>query len=158
MSGPEAGKDGARPPGRSTWRSAGLLIVGVIAVYICTVGTYRILNATLFPETRQIDLACREGTRALFAAIEKAREKTAHLAQPEREALSMFRSQIEPTWSKFHAVTERCRTEGDKDALSTLRTLELLRYAEERAVRYQAIDLTLLRNRAPRQVRALRAP
>lgn len=137
-------------------RKAGLVACGILAVYISGVGTYRILNATLFPDRLPTELGCRQGTQALFRAVEQAREKTSHLAQPEREALSIFRSEIEPIWSKFHTISEKCVRDGDKDALSALRTVELLRYAEERTVRYQAIDLTLLRKRAPRQVRALK--
>jgi hypothetical protein len=158
MSASEAGGERARPPGRSPLRTAGLVFVGIVAVYVCTVGTYRILNATLFPDAVTNEYGCRQGAQALFRAVELAREKTSHLAQPEREALSIFRSEIEPTWSKFHAISKECVKDGDKEALSALRTVELLRYAEERTVRYQAIDLTLLRKRAPRQVRALKAP
>jgi hypothetical protein len=39
--------------------------------------------------------------------------------------------------------------QGDLPALKALRTIELLRYAEERAVRYEALDLSRLRQRVP---------
>jgi hypothetical protein len=49
-------------------------------------------------------------------------------------------------------VRALCKKDGDEAALQALRSVELLRYAEERAVRYNAIDLTKWRQLTPKLI------
>jgi hypothetical protein len=146
------------PPGRSTVRKAGLVAIGFVSIYVALLSTVQILNASLWPEISATKYTCRSGTRALYQSVEQARLRAAHITMPEREALVDFRNQLQPVWSQEPAVRALCEKDGDQEALSALRSVELLRYAEERSVRYSAIDLTMWRERAPRQVGALNAP
>jgi hypothetical protein len=130
----------------------------VASVYLSAVSTYQILNTTLFPDPGTTEYSCREGTKVLYESVALARQKTAALAQPEREALALFREEVAPTWKQAHAISAACTKDNDQQALKTLRSVTLLRYAEERAVRYQAIDLTRWRKQAPEEVLALSAP
>lgn len=147
-----------RPPSRSPLRKAGLVLIVIASVYLSAVSTYQILNTTLFPDPGTTKYSCREGTKALYESVARARMRTAALAHPEREALALFRDELAPTWKQAHAVRAACSQDNDRKALQTLRSVTFLRYAEERAVRYQAIDLTRFRKQAPEEVRALFAP
>lgn len=158
MTGSESSPKPNRLPPRSPLRIAGLVLVGALSVYLAGASTRRIFQATLFPDPGKTEYSCREGTKALYESVERARTRTASLAKPEREALAIFRQELEPTWKQVHAVRAACSNDGDRQALQTLRSVTLLRYAEERAVRYQAIDLTRWRKQAPQEVLALSAP
>lgn len=147
-----------RPPSRSPLRKAGLALIVLASVYLSAVSTYQILSTTLFPHPGKTKYSCREGTKVLYESVVSARKRTAALAQPEREALSLFRDELAPTWKQAHAIRAACSNDKDQQALLTLRSVTLLRYAEERAVRYQAIDLTRWRKQAPDEVLALFAP
>lgn len=147
-----------RPPSRSPLRKAGLVLIVVASVYLSAVSAYQILHTTLFPDPGTTRYSCREGTKVLYESVARARHRTATLAKPEREALALFRSELAPIWKQAHAVRAACAKDNDQKALQTLRSVTLLRYAEERAVRYQAIDLTRWRKRAPEEVLALSAP
>lgn len=158
MSGSDSPTKANRLPPRSPMRVAGLVVVGALSVYLAGVSTWRIFQTTLFVDPGQSEYTCREGTKALYESVERARTRTASLAKPEREALAIFRRELEPTWKQVHAVRAACAKDQDRKALKTLRSVTLLRYAEERAVRYQAIDLTRWRKQAPQEVLALTAP
>lgn len=142
-------------PGRSPARTIGLAVIGLCSVYVAAASTYRIFQETLFPEISHTDYTCRTGTTALYEAVEHARHLAADSARPERAALEAFREHLIPVWEQAPAVRQKCETDGDQEALRAFRTVELLRYAEERAVRYNAIDLTKWRLRAPELVGAL---
>lgn len=146
------------PQGRSLARRIGLVCVSLVSVYLAGASTYRIFQETLFPEVTATNHTCRSGTRALFEAVEGARALAAKSTQPERVALREFRQQLAPVWSHAPSVRARCQEDRDEHALEALRIVELLRYAEERAVRYNAIDLTKWRVRAPELVGALNGP
>jgi hypothetical protein len=128
-------------------RRAGLFVVGLLFVALSTLCTVQIVKAVWFPEYRAVEAPCRSAVLGLVAAVQRARERAAAEGpEGERAALIRFRSALEPEWSKLAGVRRACR-EDDK-ALRALRTVELLRYAEERAVRYEALGLSPLRQRA----------
>ncbi len=155
MASPDGNQHSATPPPRSPLRKAGLVVVTALAVWVAVVSSYRIISSTIFAKPGKSELSCREGTRELYESVERARTKTAALAKPEREALAIFRKEVEPVWRQMEGVRSACQSDKDTQALQTLRSVTLLRYAEERAVRYQAIDLTRWRKEAPEQVNAL---
>lgn len=101
---------------------------------------------------------CRDGVRALLAGVYRARGSAAARGEGEREALAAFRRALEPEWSHAAAIATACRQGRDGAALAAFRQVELLRYAEEQAVRYEALDLSLLRRRAPALVGSLAPP
>lgn len=146
------------PPSRSPLRKVGLVLILVVSVYLSAVSTYQILSTTLFPDPGTTQYSCREGAKVLYESVARARQQTAALDKPEREALALFRRELAPTWAQANAIAAACTKDNDQQALKALRSVTLLRYAEERAVRYQAIDLTRFRKQAPDEVLALSAP
>lgn len=147
----------SRPP-RSLWRWAGLIVISVAAFGLAGASTYQILGSTLFPPTPPIDMSCREGTRALYLSIGEARERAVGRTLPELDALAAFRDDLKPIWNLAPSVRALCEKDNDREALKALRSVEILRFAEERAVRYVSLDLTRVRWRAPRLVEALGSP
>jgi hypothetical protein len=93
-------------------------------------------------------LECRAGLSALISAIHRARTAASKVSG-EHAALATFRDALLPEWSTRPAFDERCA--GDADALQSLGEIDRLRYAEEHALRYEALDVAGRRTR----VRAL---
>lgn len=134
-----------RRPRLSPGRRAGLLVVGLLAIALAATCTVQIVLAVWFPDRSIQGISCRPAVLDLVAAVDRARERAAADPQGERAALQVFRQSLEPEWARLGSVRAACR--NDDDALRALRTVELLRYAEERAVRYEALDLASLRQR-----------
>ncbi len=137
----------AARPRRGAVHRAGLILVAALSVAFATVCTTQIVLAVWFPPEPPWDVSCREGLKGLIGAVERARANAAAEAGGERRALLGFRESLEPEWSRAATVRSLCR--NDPPAMKALRTIELLRYAEERAVRYEALDLSRLRQRVP---------
>lgn len=133
----------------------GVIVVAVVAVFLTAASAYRILSAVFDPPLVPTELSCGEGTRQLLASVERARERAAAQAHGERAALADFRTALEPEWAVSATIRNKCKASMNPSAIAAYRAVELLRYAEERAVRYEAIDLSRLRQRAPRLVSAL---
>jgi len=136
-------------------RRLGLAAVAVLAIGLTAGASGQILWAVFSPPGAGEAAACRTGVVALLTGIERARWEAAGQGGGERTALAVFRRALEPEWSHAAAIENRCRRDGDREALRAFRQVELLRYAEERAVRYEALDLSLLRRRAPDLARSL---
>jgi hypothetical protein len=141
---------------RSALNRAGLLAIGVLSVAFATICTTRIVLTVWFPERPPWDVTCRTGVDRLLTAVERARAQAAIEPTGERAALEDFRNALEPEWTHLATVRDLCQ--GDQAALRGLRTVELLRYAEERAVRYEALDLSRLRQRVPTLRKELTGP
>lgn len=143
-------------PAPKTPRSRfGLAVVGTLAVLLTTISAGHILLAVFAPPLPSTKLSCAEGTRELLEAVKRARERAAAQSHGERAALADFRSALEPQWHFAATIRKKCKSSQDKTSYAAYRAVELLRYAEERAVRYEAIDLSRLRQRAPQLVGAL---
>lgn len=150
----ETGQSG-RLPSRSLPRVIGLVVIAVVAVTLACVTTYTVVRDTLFPETPETSFTCRSGTVALFESVQSARRSAADRNESERLALEKFRSELEQLWSQAPTVRALCEKENDQAGLEAFHSVELLRYAEERAVRYSALDLSKVRLRTPELVHAL---
>lgn len=148
------GTEPAARPRRSLFRSCGLAVIGVLAVALTSSATFQILHETLFPGAAPSELSCDEGLNRLYSSIQRAREQAAKQLAGERAALADFRAALEPEWSEAASIRARCRLDSKKQGLDALRLVELLRYAEERAVRYEALDLARLRRTTPEALRA----
>jgi|SRR6187402_2920328 len=150
----------ARPArrGRGPIRQSVLWLLGGLALWLIGFGTLSVLSQSLWPplETTQYD--CRSGAQALLEALETARNHATDHTLNEREALRAFRSDLHPAWGQSRAIVHRCERSQDKVALRAIRSLELLRYAEERSIRLNAVELTHLRRTTPRLVKALSIP
>ena len=140
---------------RGTARTVALAMLGGFAVWLTVVGTYQVLKQSFWPELRTTHFDCRDGAHSLLQALESARNRASEQTLNEREALSTFRADLEPVWQQAAAIRYTCEMKRDQVALRALRSLELLRYAEERSIRLSAVDLTQLRRSTPRLVSVL---
>jgi len=88
---------------------------------------------------------CREGIRSLISAVYQARRAAAAETGGERAAVKRFRAQLQQQWDGRAALDQACQ--GDAPARVLLREVDLLRYAEERSVRGDAVDVARRRRR-----------
>ena len=96
---------------------------------------------------------CRAGLSALISAIHRARTAASQVSG-EHAALTTFRNALLPEWSTRPAYDARCA--GDAEALKSLGEIDRLRYAEEHALRYEALDVAGRRTRVQALERQLR--
>ena len=94
---------------------------------------------------------CRPGVRQLIRSVREARHAAAAESGGEQAALQRFREVLRPTWGARSRIGQQCA--GDPVATRALKQVDLLRYAEEHAVRYEVHELAERR----RQVRAVEA-
>ena len=71
----------------------------------------------------------------------------------EREAVARFRAALDPEWSIRFAIGEQCK--NDLDSMRALGEVDRLRYGEEHALRYEALDIASLRKRVEFEERSL---
>jgi hypothetical protein len=117
-----------------------LVVAGATAIW-----TLQIVRQVWWPPFRESPVDCRTGLGGLARAVTRARLAAARESGDERAALARFRAALEPEWATRQGVEVRCR--GDVEALRSLKDLDALRYAEEHAVRYEAVGLASLRRR-----------
>jgi hypothetical protein len=82
---------------------------------------------------------CRPGITGLITAVRRARVAAANGTGGEREAMQRFREALLPEWSARGGLGVRCQ--GDREATMALGEVDRLRYAEEHALRYEALDV-----------------
>ena len=63
----------------------------------------------------------------------------------EREAVARFRTALDPEWSLRSTIGDQCK--DDHDSMRALGEVDRLRYGEEHALRYEALDIASLRKR-----------
>jgi hypothetical protein len=134
---------------RRTGRRAGIAIFGAIMVTFTAVLTLQILRAVFSPDIVAVATKCRPGLRGLVVAVRRARLAAASESGDERAALGRFRSALRPEWDSRASLDEVCAS--DHQARAALAEIDALRYAEEHAVRYEAVGLAPQR----RKVQAL---
>jgi hypothetical protein len=111
--------------------------------------TVQIIQQAWFPERGPANVSCRDGVLGLISAIRRARQAADAETGGERAAVERFRSALDPEWRGRNALDAACR--GDTVGERGLRDVDRLRYAEEHATRYEAVDLA----RRRRGIRAL---
>jgi hypothetical protein len=117
----------------------------VCSVEICL----QVWNPAIVPTP----VGCSAGTLELVDAIEAARIASADQAE-EHAALARFRSAVASAWAHRAALEHSCA--GDPEAIRRLHAVDRLRYAEEHAVRYGAVDLAKRRQEVKRFTPVLR--
>lgn len=133
----------------------GLVAFGLVAMTILPAG--QVIRQAFWPLSGPTHFNCREGTRALLRATERARQTVqSDSSQTVGHALSLFRAALEPEWREEAAILAQCNQTKDGQAIEALRTVVFLRYAEERAVRAESLDLARLRVKAPALVERLK--
>ena len=138
----------APPPDRdaAVRRRGRIFGIGVFIVLVTTftvVCAIQILVQVWAPSGAATDGDCRQGLQRLVTALERARRAAAAETGGERAALRQFRKNLMPEWSARPTLTQRC--ESEQALKRGLRQVDLLRYAEEHAVRYEATDVARLR-------------
>jgi hypothetical protein len=126
-------------------RRVGIAVFGLIVGGATATWTIQILMAVFAPTVDAVATDCRSGTRGLLVAVRRARLAAASENGDERAALASFRAALEPEWSARTSLTSVCRS--DPKAQTALTEIDALRYAEEHAVRYEAVGLAPQRRR-----------
>ena len=130
---------------RRTGRRVGVAIFALIVGGATAVWTTQILIAVFAPPIERVAQDCRGGTRDLLAAVRRARLAAAAESGDERAALARFRAALEPEWGARTSLDSICQHEPK--ARVALSEIDALRYAEEHAVRYEAVGLASQRRR-----------
>lgn len=120
-------------------RRAGLVVFGLIVSGITLTWTVQIIRQTFFPAGTPHGESCRPGVLALIGAVRRARHAADEETGGERAAVTRFRAALAPEWEGRDAVAVTCR--GDALGERALREVDRLRFAEEHATRYEAVDL-----------------
>ena len=117
------------------------LLIGGFTV-ICSI---QIIQQVWFPQLGPGGPDCSTGTRRLVLALERARRAAAAESGNESAALARFRSQLAPEWNDRALIERACSS--DPGSRRALEDLVELRYAEEHAVRFEAVGLAGLRRK-----------
>lgn len=145
--------DGGLDRARQLGRTIGIAVFSLIVATFTVVCSVQICLQVWAPEVFPSSLDCSAGTLRLVEAIEAARVASADQAE-EQPALARFRGALSPVWMQRPAIDRACA--GDTVALQRLKAVDRLRYAEEHAVRYGAIDLAKRRQEVKRLIPLLR--
>ncbi|HMJ13842.1 MAG TPA: hypothetical protein VK524_20635 [Polyangiaceae bacterium] len=141
---------------RRLGRRLGIALFALLLSSFTLVCSFQIVRDVWFPSEGPAVGSCRGGIRSLVSAVERARNAAAAENGDERAALSRFRAKLAPEWQSLPAVEHAC--EKDQQARDALRDVVELRFAEEHAVRYEAVALARLRRRVQALDPGLRAP
>jgi hypothetical protein len=121
-------------------RRAGIALFASFVALATAVWTYQVLFQVFSTEPSPPGFACGPATVRLALAVKRARAAAASSgASSEREALERFRKALEPEWNQRKAMDAAC--DADPQARAALSDVDALRYAEEHAVRYEAMGL-----------------
>ena len=130
---------------RRNGRRAGIVVFSLIMVFATGSWTYQILRAVFSPPVVTVATECRTGVRGLLVAVRRARQAAASETGDERAALARFRTALGPEWNSRASLESICLP--DAKAYAALAEIDALRYAEEHAVRYEAVGLAPQRRR-----------
>lgn len=126
---------------RRTGRRVGIVAFAIIVAGATALWTVQIIQQVWVQDPLRGGRvgSCRSALGDLIVALQRARAAAARERNGERAALSRFRQALLPEWGQRSAVNVACR--GDASAEGALSRLDALRYAEEHAVRYEAVAL-----------------
>jgi hypothetical protein len=128
---------------RRRGRAVGTAVFAAVITSFTAVCSVQIIMQAWAPPVDSGEVDCHRDVQALIGAVRRAREAAIQAASGEREAVSRFRSALEPEWSHRPAVGEKCQ--NDPETVRTLEEVDRLRYGEEHALRYEALDIASLR-------------
>lgn len=141
---------------RRRGRRAGLVVFGVLVASVTAWWSIQILQQVWAPAAPALTEPCRVALRGLLEGVNGARRAAAAEVGGEKASLRAFREALGPSWSTRPALDQACA--GDAEAMTALREIDELRYAEEHAVRYEAVRLARQRKRARAIAEQLGAP
>ncbi len=134
---------------RGPLKQAMLIFFGLIAAALAVASAWQILAKAFEAADRKYADGCNAGTARLYSALVRAKDVAANSEAGERSALPAFRKALLPEWNDDKRIRRACRIDSSLAERNAFRAVELLRYAEERAVRFEAVDLSRLRRQAP---------
>lgn len=146
MASSEKSRPQAKSRGARMGRRLGVVAFAIPVVGATAIWTSQVLRQVFWPEPGVSPASCNEGVVGLDHAVRRARLEAAGEIHGERAALARFRAALEPEWVSREAVGRSCA--GTPAAQRALSELDALRYAEEHAVRYEAVALANQRRRA----------
>lgn len=121
-------------------------VVVVVVITICTAEISIQAFSRLGGKSTDAEVGCVDGIRSLVAAVDRARSGVDGSNRKEADAVNRYRSALQPEWSRRGAVRRACK--GDVGRLETLDAVVHLGFAEEHAVRRNAVELAPFRRRA----------
>jgi len=130
---------------RRRGRTIGTAVFAALVTTFTAVCSVEIIVQAWPPQGALADVDCRRDIHGLIRAVRRAREAALQATSGEREAVSRFRAALDPEWSLRPTIGDRCR--GDPEAQRALEDVDRLRYGEEHALRYEALDIASLRRR-----------
>lgn len=122
-----------------------LAVFGAAVAGFTLHNTVRIIDQVFFVPVPAAKISCRDGVLQLVTGIRQARRAAAAEEQGERASMATYRSTLEPIWAVRASLDRACY--ADPEGLRALTDVDRLRYAEEHAVRSDAVDLARLRRR-----------
>ena len=149
---PKASDDGSARPAQ-LGRTLGIAVFAFLVAGFTVVCSVQICLQVWAPRIEPAPFDCSAGALALADAIDAARLAAAD-EPDEQAALAKFRGALTSTWKYRPALGQSCAS--STEALRHLRAIDSLRYAEEHAVRYAAVDLAERRNEVKRLILTLR--
>jgi hypothetical protein len=138
---------------RQLGRTLGIGVYAVVMAAFTVVCSVQICLQVWAPPIENPPFDCSAGTLALADAIDAARLAAAD-EPDEQAALAKFRGALAPIWKYRPALNGVCAS--NPEALRHLRAIDRLRYAEEHAVRYAAVDLAERRHEVERLITSLK--
>jgi hypothetical protein len=124
-------------------RRLGLGLYAAVIVVPVAIWTGQIFEQVWRTRGTETTARCRAGIRGLIQAVRRARTAAGAELGGERPALERFRGALEPEWRSRPELLQVCRS--DREGQRALETVDLYRYAEEHALRYEARDVARLR-------------
>ena len=138
---------------RQLGRTLGVAMYALVVASFTVVCSVQICLQVWAPSVEPAPFDCAAGTVALVQAIDAARLAAAN-EPDEQTALTKFRGALAPVWKYRPALSQTCSPSSE--ALRHLRAVDRLRYAEEHAVRYAAVDLAQRRHEVQRLMMTLK--
>ena len=114
-----------------------LLLAGLVTAFTAVCSVEIILQAWGEPHPIA-PTSCREGVLGLVRAVHRARQ-TAGKIPSERGSIVRFRGALDPEWATAPSIERSCS--GSLELARDLEEVVRFRYAEERALRYEAIEV-----------------
>lgn len=149
---PKVSDDGSAQFGQ-LGRTLGIGVFAFIVAGFTVVCSVQICLQVWAPHVEPAPFGCSAGTLALVDAVDAARAAAAD-EPDEQAALAKFRGALAPTWKFRPALSQSCAQ--STEALKHLKAVDRLRYAEEHAVRYAAVDLAERRHEVKRLITSLK--
>ncbi|MFO0569818.1 MAG: hypothetical protein U0263_29480 [Polyangiaceae bacterium] len=125
--------------GERLGRRVALVLFGLVVSGITLTWSAEIVAQAFFPKASAAPASCREGVLQLISAVRRARRAADEETGGERAAVARFRAALSPEWDARDALGPACGADARLE--HALREVDRLRYAEEHATRYEAVDL-----------------